>query len=579
MRLKKFSVTNYKVFKQTFSIDFSTDSIAILTGRNNTGKSTFLEAINCFFLKETKTTTIPNECFSERNQDILLEAHFESDGEILVFKKIYKEEAVPKYYDAENTEIKAAHPLKAKFDEIYENKPYYITPSMSTDDINNQIQAIYSQIIKGDLKKLEEEPDPEYLANPEYMLMREEYVKIKESLPKFLKKLKTSTDELLDDVSEDVSSNLRGLFSNDALSLKVLGGESSGFSTSDILKSTNSSVYIDNHLQKGMPLSNQGTGLQRMSLIYLIQNMIQKKLMGENDDKMLLIDEPEAFLHPEAVRALSRSLYAIGNNMPLIISTHSPILIDLSEKHTSIQVFRVGETEAVQLYKSVSDQFDDDDIRNMKILNYVDSYVNEFFFAEKILIVEGDTEYIALKHRIKKDNENVHIIRARGKSTICTLMKILNQFNANYSVLHDVDNHKKHKSTTLKAQLTNCKNILNLKNKDGIRIYCSMENFEAAIGIGDVANDKKTQTIHEIIHEADTELKYENARQEIDNLFEHMIKHNDEIPLGENFFLINCEKDYEDMFFDLIEQKSAIEAAEKLKVEPEAQGIEALATK
>ena len=89
-----------------------------------------------------------------------------------------------------------------------------------------------------------------------------------------------------------------------------------------------------------MPLANQGTGLQRMSLIFLIQNMIQNKLMGENEDKLLLIDEPEAFLHPEAVRALSRSLYKIGEKMPLMISTHSPILIDLSERHTSIQVFR-----------------------------------------------------------------------------------------------------------------------------------------------------------------------------------------------------------------------------------------------
>lgn len=49
MRLTKFSVTNYKVFKDTFTIDFSRDSVAILTGRNNTGKSTILEAINCFF--------------------------------------------------------------------------------------------------------------------------------------------------------------------------------------------------------------------------------------------------------------------------------------------------------------------------------------------------------------------------------------------------------------------------------------------------------------------------------------------------------------------------------------------------
>ncbi|WP_416054335.1 hypothetical protein [Fictibacillus sp. KU28468] len=35
--------------------------------------------------------------------------------------------------------------------------------------------------------------------------------------------------------------------------------------------------------------------------------------MGESDNKLLLIDEPEGFLHPEAVRALSRSLYKKGS--------------------------------------------------------------------------------------------------------------------------------------------------------------------------------------------------------------------------------------------------------------------------
>lgn len=152
--------------------------------------------------------------------------------------------------------------------------------------------------------------------------------------------------------------------------------KSYGFSVSDIVKSTSSSVLIGNKQHSDMPLSTQGTGIQRMSLIYIIQNMIEQGLMGTNStQKMLLIDEPEA------VRALSKSLYAIGSRMPLIISTHSPMLIDLSENHTSIQVFRIGKTEAIELYLSSSSQFDEDDIKNMKLLNYVDSYVNEFFFA------------------------------------------------------------------------------------------------------------------------------------------------------------------------------------------------------
>ncbi|MCJ8223690.1 AAA family ATPase [Bacillus sonorensis] len=560
MRLTKFSVENYKVFKDAFSIDFSKDSIIILTGRNNTGKSTILEAIDRFFQKESKPKTIPNDCFSKRNTPIKLTGVFESETETITIVKKYEEDSAPKFY-ADGKEIKSNHDLSETLNEILDNQPFYITPYMSPENVKDLIQKIYADIIKNDLQRLEncegnskEEKELE-LAN--------EYIKVKKSIPEFLKKIKSNTDNLLERVSNDVSENLRTLFSNEHLSLNVIGGESEGFSLNDILKSTNSSVNIDSKNQSEMPLENQGTGLQRMSLIYLIQSMIQSRLMGEGDDKLLLIDEPEAFLHPEAVRALSRSLYKIGEKMPLMISTHSPILIDLSEKHTSIQVFRVGEKEAIQLYKSLSKQFDENDIQNMKILNYVDSYVNEFFFAEKILIVEGDTEYIAFKHFAELENENVHIIRARGKATIVTLMKILNQFNTKYAVLHDVDNHPSHKAQTLKSQKTNCLKIHNLKTKDDIRVFCSVPNFENAIGIGDVSNHKKTETIYKIIHATDSDNQYGEARKLVQDLFKKIVQEDDETTIDKNFCMVLEAKNYDEFFDEMIKAQEEVEKKQK----------------
>lgn len=554
MRLIKFSVTNYKVFEDTFDIEFSKDSIAILTGRNNTGKSTILEAINCFFLKESKAKTIPYDCFSKRGEKIILKATFEEEDDVFTIIKKYEEEIAPKFFDDKDEEIKNNHELKDILERIQNNRPFYITPSMLPDDINDLIQNIYTEIIKNDLNKLDK-VDSNSEQDEDFLKLAQEYSQLKKSYPDFLKKLKISTDKLLKKVSDDVTKDLRHLFSNEDFSLNVKGGESAGFSTNDILKSTNSSVNIDSKTKPEMPLSNQGTGLQRMSLIYLIQNMIKSKMMGNNTDKLLLIDEPEAFLHPEAVRALSRSLYKIGEDMPLMISTHSPILIDLSEKHTSIQVFRVGQQKAIQLYKSKTDQFDIDDFKNMKILNYADSYVNEFFFADKILIVEGDTEYIAFKHLAKLHNENIHIIRARGKSTIVTLMKILNQFNTDYDVLHDMDNKENYTSSTLKAQLTNCKNIYEQKTDNNIRVFSSISNFENAIGIGDVKNDKKTKTIYRILHESPGENEYSNARNLIDNLFKHIVKKDEGIPLESSFSKIDNAEEYETFFVKLIKQK------------------------
>lgn len=560
MRLKKFSVKNYKVFKEEFNIDFSTDSIVILTGRNNTGKSTILEAINCFFKKETKPKTIPNDCFSNRGEPIIFEAVFNTDENEFTIVKEYKEESAPKFYDINGKEFKKTHADIELFETVHSNKPFYITPSMLPDDINDLIQNIYAEVMKNDLQELE---NVDQEADDETKELAKEYEQIRDSYPNFLSKLKIKTDKLLGQISDDVSTNLRTLFSTEDLSINIKGGESGGFSVSDILKTTDSVVNIDSYQQSEMPLSNQGTGLQRMSLIFLIQNMIQKKFLGENENKLLLIDEPEAFLHPEAVRALSRSLYEIGERMPLMISTHSPILIDLSQRHTSIQVFRVGDQEAVQLFNSTKVQFDNDDIQNMKILNYVDSYVNEFFFADKILIVEGDTEYIAFKHYANLNQENIHIIRARGKSTIITLMKILNQFNSNYDVLHDVDNHSKYESSTLKAQLTNCKNILRHKVNDNIRIFSSIPNFERAIGNGDVSDKKKTEAIYKLINNASEEDEYGEARKKIEELSHHIINREKEFETSESFKKVSSEKDYEYLFDDLIDYKESIEKSKE----------------
>ncbi|HEB4953277.1 TPA: AAA family ATPase [Bacillus cereus] len=558
MKLISFSVKNYKVFHDMFSVNFRTDSIAILTGRNNTGKSTFLEAINCFFMNESKQKTIPINCFHNQNDNIVMIATFEREKENtesdittkqvenITIKKEYTLNTAPKYFMDEK-------PLTNKSEIvnwIHSNPPYYITPYMTIDDINKQVQTIYQAAMENDLLKISkgELDDTAELSK--------HYRNLIQSLPSFVKKLKEDTDASLSIINDKASANLKKLFANPDLSIEVVGAEGNTFTYKDILKYTDSNVLIHNK-NRAMYLQDQGTGLQRMSLIFLIQNMIQENLLGNIDNKLLLIDEPEAFLHPEAIRGLSDALYKIGAEMPLIVSTHSPILINLSEKHTSLQIFRIQSNEAIELYTSDKEKFDEDDIKNMKILNYVDSFVNEFFFADNIIVVEGDTEYIALKTLMKtREESNYHVIRARGKDTIVTLMKILNQFKSTYTVIHDVDNDKD-TLTKLKTQLTKCKNITHQKTisteATQIKIIASLANFEKALGMKNISNNKKTKNIFTIITENLPE--HDQAREHLHNLFDNINNH--EIELTGNFRIIESSSDYEEFFKEQINSLSA----------------------
>jgi putative ATP-dependent endonuclease of OLD family len=128
-----------------------------------------------------------------------------------------------------------------------------------------------------------------------------------------------------------------------------------------------------------------------------------------------------------------------------MVTTHSPCFVDFARDHTSIvRVERRndGQITGTTIFRPARAGFDGDDKDRLKLLNVCDPYVAEFFFGGKTIVVEGDTEYTAFRHVIglsPSQYEGVHVVRARGKATVVSLCKILNQFGAPYSVLHDSD--------------------------------------------------------------------------------------------------------------------------------------------
>ncbi|MBF7025158.1 ATP-dependent nuclease [Staphylococcus kloosii] len=556
MKLKEFSVENYKVFKDTFEVNFMNDDnekqnnfFNILIGKNNMGKSTFLEAISEFFKANTASNRIQTDCFNNINKSITLKATFILDSNDDIFKYLAEEEVIDNYTDSITIKLSKNYTVEknAEYDllshklnktqinklskYINAEEPYYIRPHMTTEEIDKVISNIYSDAITSTNYRPEELTD------------------INNNVKNFIQDLKTEADTSLKKIEERVSEILNTLFADQNLKMNISGGNLNSFSIKDFLKNTDTKITISSNNNKDMLLSEQGTGVQRMSLIYTIQNIISNGI-GNLGNRMLLVDEPEAFLHPEAIRGLSDSLYKIGENMPIIITTHSPILINLEQDHTVIDIFKIdnSKTNAIKLYNSTSQNFDEDDIKNMKILNYVDPFVNEFFFSSKNIIVEGTTEKMVLAYIQKNYNANFHIIEARGKTTIKTIMKILNQFDTPYYVLHDLDNVND-SDIELRRQLTNCKNIFESKNKHS-KIFAINHTFEKAFYNNTVSNSIKIKTIFKILYENDDE----NIRKTILGTFNQIFSLGiNELEFGEHFisqniFLISKKSELECRF-------------------------------
>lgn len=199
-------------------------------------------------------------------------------------------------------------------------------------------------------------------------------------------------------------------------------------------------------------VSRQGSGARRTllwSALRIVKDYQTAKTNKGDEARphVLLLDEPELCLHPNAIREARRVLYNLPSmgNWQVMITTHSPVFIDLSQDNTTIVRVERGADGAVTgktLFRPERARLDEDDRRRLKMLNICDPYVNEFFFGGKIVVVEGDTEYTAFRFIAERAGEEFHdlqVIRARGKATITSLVKVLNHFGVKYSVLHDSD--------------------------------------------------------------------------------------------------------------------------------------------
>lgn len=104
----------------------------------------------------------------------------------------------------------------------------------------------------------------------------------------------------------------------------------------------------------------------------------------EGKHRLLIVEEPEAFLHPSAVRRLIRSLRkgSATENRQIILTTHSPIVVDESRFHETVLVRR-------QKFYCPSSRDDRRESINSTLIAFPHA---ETFFSSAVLLVEGSGE-------------------------------------------------------------------------------------------------------------------------------------------------------------------------------------------
>lgn len=97
-------------------------------------------------------------------------------------------------------------------------------------------------------------------------------------------------------------------------------------------------------------LDQKGTGLQRAVALAMLQVLAASKGSSDQGGNLLLLDEPETFLHPSAQTRLSSSLQKLANEgLQIVLSTHSPYFLRSAIKESSSLLIFLKENNTINV--------------------------------------------------------------------------------------------------------------------------------------------------------------------------------------------------------------------------------------
>lgn len=447
MKLIELQIKNFGCIDEN-RITIKIDDIVVLIGPNNVGKTTSIRAYEMF---ANSGTILKIDDFYQNNENNPVEIagvfgeitneDKQQIGEKWIYKNNDKQDVIKYKWRWEKSGVKGEkyswYDKEGKWEKGgmggWDSKiascipvPLKISPFDDSIQLENKIVELLTSAVKENVKN--DQSKVAKLLDQVNDLANEVKKQIAEELNKTTSRLQKNLNEVFPEHNVDIAPQ--------ADKIEV-----------DKILATGTHLNVAGNDGKYYPLANQGSGLQRAFLWSAIEALADtgkmksgRSTIESEKPKMLLVEEPESFLHPPAVRLAREALYKIAelDNWQVMITTHSPIFIDVSKPHTTI--IRVEKNEgATKIFSTEKAQFSDKERERLQMIRNCHPTINEFFFANKVILVEGDTEQVTFS-QVKE--ERVTIINCRGKANIPMFEKILNHFGVEYIAVHDLDTPK-----------------------------------------------------------------------------------------------------------------------------------------
>ncbi len=187
-------------------------------------------------------------------------------------------------------------------------------------------------------------------------------------------------------------------------------------------------------------------GLQR-NVIFNIARILSRESKKKNrsilGSTMILYEEPELYLHPQAERELYNTLIHLSKyGTQIYVCTHSSNFVGLKQ-YRSICIVRRDE-RGTKIFQNRKRLFSRDEVKRFNMNYWINPDRSELFFAKKVILVEGQTDKILLPYLAEclgVYKYEYSIIECGSKSTIPQFIRLLNGFKIPYVAVYDKDNH------------------------------------------------------------------------------------------------------------------------------------------
>lgn len=497
MKITRIIIHNYR---SILDADLKIDDSTLLVGANNAGKSNVINAIRAFYddLKWTNAdfpkagakddlAWIKIYCNLTNSEWDELASDYKSEKNIneLVLIRRFKGEKVKSNQSN----------IFAIVDGIEDEKLFYGAKNVSAAKAGEVIYIPAISLPSDHMKTTGPSPFRQTIN-----LLFKKVVNQSAAYAQLVKAFEDLNTEVNDDNTgafSEISSEINNSLSDWEIKLQL---QINPIKTDEITKSLVRTSFFDERLGSEIDLSNYGEGFQR-SLIYQIIKLAasQKEVKDSGkkgfspETKILLFEEPEAFLHPSQQELMAYNLRKLAemSDWQVIMTTHSPTFIsknndqikqiikvekewcvskcyqlDEESQHyltsagsdfiDELQIF-VNDANIVSADKNKAKDMLKGDISvtsaaqfdRFRYQMWLDSEKASMFFADLVLLVEGATER-ALFNLLLSDKWNdlatkrILVVNMLGKYNAHRYMRLLEAFGIKHGVILDDDNQEKH---------------------------------------------------------------------------------------------------------------------------------------